>query len=126
MPESEDGFYRLSIQRIERSIVAIGAAGAVYAGLARGWRWGVGFAAGAAVSGLSFWRWSKVVEGLGERKTGGRPVRWVLRFGLLAGAAYVTIAYSGFSVVAALLGLLVAAMAVVFEIVFQLFSSGIK
>lgn len=126
MRESEERLYRLSIRRIERFMMAIGAVGAGYAGVARGWRWGVGFAAGAAVSGLSFWRWSKVVEGLGERKTGGRPVRWVLRFGLLAGAAYVTIAYSGFSVVAALLGLLVAAMAVVFEIVFQIFSSASK
>ena len=126
MPESEDQFYRLSIRRIVRLMVAIGAAGALYAGIARGWRWGVGFAMGAAVSGLSFWRWSKVVEGLGEEKTGGRPLRWVIRFGLIAAVAYVTITYSGLSVVAALLGLLVAAMAVVFEIVFQLISSGNK
>src|SRR5487761_668611 len=115
MQESEDNFYRLSIRRITWLIVGIGAAGAVYAEIARGWRWGVGFAIGAAVSGLSFWRWSKVVEGLGEEKTGGRPLRWVMRFGLIAAAAYVTITYSGLSVVAALLGLLVAAMAVVFE-----------
>src|SRR5487761_2691602 len=114
MQESEDNFYRLSIRRITWLIVGIGAAGAVYAEIARGWRWSLGFAVGAAVSGLSFWRWSKVVEGLGEaRKTGGRAVRWAIRFGLLAALAYVTIAYSGFSVVAALLGLLVAATAVI-------------
>ncbi len=124
MPASEDAFYRLSIRRIARLIAAIGLAGAVYAEIARGWRWGAGFAAGAAVSGLSFWRWSKVVEGLGEGGKRGGPVRWTVRFGLLAAAAYVTIAYSGISVVAALSGLLVAAAAVVFEIVFQIFSSG--
>ena len=55
-----------ALDRIARAMFAIGAGGVILAFAWRGWSWGVGFAAGWALSWLSF-RWLKqIVEALGE------------------------------------------------------------
>lgn len=123
-PESETARYRASARRIAWTIAALGVAGALYAVFKAGWRAGLGFALGAAASGLSFWRWKAVVERLGSAPARVAWGRWMARFLILATAAYVIVKYLEVNLVAVLAGLLVAAAAVIFEIIFQLFHPG--
>jgi hypothetical protein len=120
-PGNDEARYSRSLTRITRWIVLLGVVGAVYLGFAKGLRFAGGFLLGCTASWLSFWRWSKVAESLGSSGSNGRgSVRWIIRFLAVAGVAYVIVKYLEVNVVAALAGLLVAAAAVVFEIVFQL------
>ncbi len=123
-PESEASRYRASARRIASLIGVLGVAGTIYAAIVGGWRAGLGFAVGAAASGFSFWRWKAVVEGLGPAPGRASYGRWIGRFLLIAAAAYVIVKYLVVNIVAVLAGLLVAAAAVIFEIVFQLFHPG--
>jgi hypothetical protein len=111
-----------ALGRISRAMFAIGAGGAILAFAWQGWTWGVGFAAGSALSWASF-RWLKqIVNALGDN----RPVRSRvavlagLRYLLLGGGAYAILIYSQISVIAVLAGLFVSAAAVIVEIFIQL------
>ncbi len=111
--------------RIHVAIACLSAAGAIAATLYGGWRWGLGFLAGAAASWFNF-RWLKqLVDSLGSPETGRRPRRaravfLGLRYVLLAAGAYVILNFSALSVAAALIGLFVPAAAVILEILFEL------
>ena len=91
----------------------------------QGWRWGLGFALGAAASWLNF-RWlKKLVDSLGEAAAGKRlknraAILLGLRYLLLAAGGYAILRFSEISLTAALVGLFVSAAAVVIEILFQL------
>ena len=111
-----------ALGRISRAMFAIGAGGAILAFAWQGWTWGLGFAAGSALSWASF-RWLKqIVNALGDN----RPVRSRvavlagLRYLLLGGGAYAILIYSQISVIAVLAGLFVSAAAVIVEIFIQL------
>src|SRR5713226_1391322 len=116
MPDSEQAFYEGMIRRITWIILVLGLAGAVILGMAKGIRVGGGFLMGAAVSYLSFWRWQQVVNALGPVPKYRSPMWLVLRFMVLAAAAYGIIKFTGVNLTAALIGLLVAAAAVTIEI----------
>ena len=60
MPDSDAAFYEAANRRIAWIILALGLSGSLTLTIIRGWREGVGFLLGAAVSYLSFWRWRKV------------------------------------------------------------------
>ena len=125
MPEESEAAYAQAayarvVSRITRAMLAIGAAGSVALGARQGWRFGLGFLLGAGLSYLSFWRWQKVVESLGETPGRQRAMGMVVRFGLLAAGAYGIIKYLEVNPVAVLFGLLVAAAAVLVSLVLEL------
>jgi len=114
-----------ALGRIHVAIGCLSATGAIAATIYGGWRWGLGFLAGAAASWFNF-RWLKqLVDSLGSVATGSRPRRaraifMGLRYVLLAAGAYVILNFSALSVAAALIGLFVPAAAVILEILFEL------
>jgi len=111
--------------RLHVAISCLSAAGTIAATLYGGWRWGLGFLAGAAASWFNF-RWLKqLVDSLGSAATGRRPPRGMavffgFRYVLLGAGAYAILNFSALSVAAALIGLFVPAAAVILEILFEL------
>lgn len=118
-------FLERALHRIHSFMAALSAAGMIASGIHGGWRWVAGFLLGAAGSWLNF-RWLKqLVNSLGEAAAKKPPRARVavllgLRYLLLAAAGYVILNYSTLSLVAALIGLFVAAGAVILEILFEL------
>jgi len=123
MAQSDPEFYERALGRIKTLILVLGLAGAAIATVWKGARFGGGFLIGGAASYLSFWRWRRVVEAIGPDKP-QRPKWWALalRLMLLIAAAYAIITLTGFNPAAAVIGLLLPAAAVTFEIIFELIS----
>src|SRR5580692_12553123 len=119
MAETDDVFDRIAA-RVTRTILLVAVIGSLVA-LWRGWTYGGGFAVGAWASWLNF-RWLRgFVAGLGPgAKPSGFALFFALRYVLLAGAAYVILKYSKFSLPAMLAGLFVSLAAVAIEILIQL------
>ena len=125
----DEEYLRASIARMVRFMAIMSAAGMVALFAWRGWRWGLGFGLGAAISWLNF-RWlKKLVDSLHEAAAGKKPnqraaVILGLRFLLLGGAGYAILRYSEISLTAALVGLFVSAAAAIVEILYQLINYG--
>ena len=121
MTAADERFFHRAHERILRNLwaLAIGGSGAAF--VFRGWRWGAGFALGAAISGINFRWWKRVTEAMGNPPP---RARWAvilgLRYLLLAGGAYVILRFTPISVRAALAGLFVAVAAVIVEILAEL------
>jgi ATP synthase I chain len=118
---TDDGVYARIIHRITWLIAGIGIAGSLVAGLTQGWRSAVGFCVGAALSCLSFWRWRRLTDALGDGPKGRQALGMVVRFFLLVAVAYGIIRYLGVAPAPVLVGLLTAGVAVVFALVLELF-----
>jgi len=116
-PAAGNDAFSALVGRLGRSILAIGAIAAVGVAV----RWGLGpaavFAFGVAAAFLNM-RW---LAGALLRPEGPATGLLVLRFGLIGGAAYVILETFGISPLFVLAGLLTASLAVVLEILFQLF-----
>ncbi len=127
--ELDDEYLRHSIARMVRFMAIVSAAGIVVLFAWRGWRWGLGFGLGAAVSWLNF-RWlKKLVDSLHDAAVGKKPnqraaVILGLRFLLLGAAGYAILRFSEISLTAALVGLFVSAAAAIVEILYQLINYG--
>jgi hypothetical protein len=118
---TDDGdFYHRVARRIGWMIVTLGAAGAIGAALWRGLAGGAAFLIGAAISYASFRAWRHVVEALGPEPKRPNPALFVLRVVGVLGLAWVIIKFLGLNAVAAGLGLLVSAAAVILEIIYEL------
>src|SRR5258708_1284839 len=105
--ELSEKFYESVERRIEQLTLAIGALGGIYAASKWGWRSGVGFGAGAALSWLNF-RWLE--QGIGGLfraaipQAGSEPYRasfWIYarffaRMALLVAAVYVILRVAWF------------------------------
>lgn len=117
-----DGYDR-KLARIRRILVVLGIAGTVFVSISYGWQTGLGFLVGAIASYLSLWRWHRVVESLGSDSVRTRMpvISFILQFGLLAIAGYVILTHLEVNRLAAGLGLLVGAAAVILEILYELF-----
>src|SRR5579883_2223224 len=113
MPENEPDPYLRIVRRITHGILILGPLGAVAAFVSGGWRFGVGFLLGAALSYVSFWRWQRVVESLSGSAKGRSLTGLILRFVGLVAIAYAIIKYLEVNPVAVFLGLLTSAAAVV-------------
>jgi hypothetical protein len=122
--ELDEHYLGCSLARMYRFMAAMSIAGVLLFFFWRGWRWGLGFALGAAASWLNF-RWLKnLVDSLGEA-AGKRPryraaIVLGLRYLLLAAAGYAILKYSEISLTAALVGLFVSVAAAILEIIYQL------
>ena len=124
MAASEADAYRRVTGRIGRAMLVIAVLGSLVAAQRQGWRYGLGFLFGAGLSYLSLWRWQRVVEAIGEgevRKPAAASM--LVRFALLAVAAYGIIKYLEVNPVAVLMGLLVSAAAVIVALFFELIAS---
>ncbi len=105
-------------------MAACAIAGAAAAWIWRGWRHAAGFALGAAFSALMFHWFHRVAEALGpDTEMPSRPrLAWLgaLRYGLIAGGAYVMMEILGIDPLSIVIGLLVMVAAVLLELLFQL------
>jgi hypothetical protein len=123
MPGSEAGSYQQFIRRVQWIILALSLAGAFGLSLSRGVRSGTAFLIGAAVSFTSFYAWQRVVVGLGPNPRQRGRFFFVLRLIALVALVWVIIKFLRLNVAAAALGLLVSGVAVMFELVFELFTT---
>ena len=125
----DEHYLARAVGRMYISMAAMSAGGALVLLVWQGWRWGLGFALGAAASWLNF-RWlKKLVDSLGQAASGKRPrnrtaILLGLRYLLLAAAGYAILRFSEISLTAALVGLFVSAAAVILEILYQLIAYG--
>ena len=118
----DDRFYQQALARIGKAMIAIAAAGLIVASAWGGWKYGVGFALGSAVSWLNF-RWlQQIVDALGATRPTRKRVAVLagMRYALLGGGSYVILRYSSVNLMAAMVGLFVAVAAVIVEICFEL------
>jgi hypothetical protein len=120
MTPREGDIYVRVIHRITLAILVLGLAGTATFAVTRGWRFALGFFLGACISYLSFWRWQVVVESLGGAAEKPSVGPMVLRFVVLAAAAYGIVKYLDVTPVAVFLGLLISAAAVIVSILFEL------
>lgn len=114
--EKTDSFAEL-VARLGRWIALVGLVGWMAVAAHWGWKGSAGFAFGAAAAYLNM-RW--LASGLREPESFAAGLL-VVRFALVGGAAYVILETFGISPLFVLAGLLTAALAVVLEILFQLF-----
>ena len=118
-----------SVARMVRFMAVMTITGVLVLLVWQGWRWGLGFALGAAASWLNF-RWlKKLVDSLGRAAAGKNlknrtAILLGLRYVLLAAAGYAILRFSEISLTAALVGLFVSAAAVIIEILYQLIAYG--
>jgi len=125
----DERYLARAVGRMHISMAVMSVAGVLALFAWQGWRWGLGFALGAAASWMNF-RWlKKLVDSLGNAAAGKRlknrtAVLLGLRYVLLAAAGYVIVGFSEISLTAALVGLFVSAAAVILEILYQLIAYG--
>lgn len=115
-----------ALRRITRILLALAAAGTLAWLAAKGLRGAVSFAAGAAVSGFSFWWLQRLVGGMEEavktgRARGASAVIHSLRILLLGGALYGILRVYEVFVPALVTGLLVTVAAITLEVLYEWF-----
>lgn len=116
-----DDWFGQTVTRLVKLMVVIAAVGTVAALMWRGWKWGAGFAVGAAISGLNFYWLKRLTQSLGSASVRRRSAVFLgSRYIVLALIAYVILRYSSINVSAALAGLFVSTAAVIVEILFEL------
>ena len=120
MADAEDIFERTAAS-VMRTLLLVAMIGSLIALAWGGWQYGLAFALGAAASWLNF-RWLRAfVAGLGpDGKPSGFMLFLLLRYALLAAAAYVILKYSKLSLPAMFAGLFVSLAAVIVEVLIQL------
>ncbi len=120
-------FYAGALRRIRGIMLVIGPAAAVGVWAGLGWRFGLGFLVGCAIAYLNF-HWLKVaVIGLADRVTstgrrasgGGILARFLLRYFLIALAAYVIFRVSVASLYGLLAGLFLPVAAIFCEAIYE-------
>jgi ATP synthase I chain len=125
----DENYLNRAVTRMVRFMTVMTIAGVLVLLVWQGWRWGLGFALGAAASWLNF-RWlKKLVDSLGRAAAGKNlknrtAILLGLRYVLLAAAGYAILRFSEISLTAALVGLFVSAAAVIIEILYQLIAYG--
>jgi hypothetical protein len=120
---TDEIFFDRAVGRMKYAMAALGVAGTAAAWLIAGWSWGLGFLAGAGASMVNFHWLHRLTAALGAEMTGPRRrMGWyfALRYVLMGAGGYVIVRFFGFNLTAALLGLLVAVGAVIFEIFYEL------
>ena len=104
-----------------RVTTVLGVGGAVSATVRWGWRVGLGFLIGSALSYGNFRLWIRMVRGMGEAGSSPRGAVFLgLRYLLVGAAVYAIIGVSEVSLPGVMAGLLTTAAAVVLEIIYEL------
>ena len=120
MSVGESDPYSRLVRNTTRGVLVIGICGAAIGCMNWGWRAGLGFLFGAALSYLSFWRWRRLTEALTGAGSKQSLLSMLLRLALLIFAAYAIISYLEVRPEAIFLGLLASAAAVILSIVLEL------
>ncbi len=127
MSEAEALRVEQALVRIRRLMAGLALAGTAVTLAIKGPAWGGGFLAGALAAIANF-RWLEQIAGGLASGRGARRVRWAVLFGMryvvLGAAAYVIVKLFGISGLAILAGLLVAAAAVLAEMLYELLHAG--
>ncbi len=119
--DPDELLYDRAMARISRLILWFSSGGALGCLLWRGWKWGLGFALGAAASWINFRLLKQVADALGGRRIRLRVMILAgLRYLLLAAGAYVIVSFSPISLPAALIGLFVSVGAALVVAVIEL------
>lgn len=124
---SAERFYGQALERIKRFMLVIGAAATVIAGLTWGWRIGVGVLLGCVLAWLNFHWLKQAVSALADRATStgqsqssrGMVARFLLRYALIAVAAYAIFRVSKPSLYGLLGGLFLTVAAILCEAVYE-------
>ncbi len=128
---SAEAFYSGALRRISRFMIGLAVACAAAAWLRFGWRIALGFACGCAIAYLNFHWLERVVNALGDRLTmTGKPqsgkgvvVRFLLRYFLMALAAYAIFTVSRASLYGLLAGLFLPVAGIACEAAYELYGA---
>jgi hypothetical protein len=120
----ESDHFRRALARIYRGLMLLATAGAAAVWWNFGWKSAAGFLAGALFALLNL-RWLDQLVETVVREDAGKPKRrlvfWLsVRYLVFAAGAYVMMRFLGVSLLAPLAGMLMAAGAVVLEILYEL------
>jgi hypothetical protein len=112
--------YDRAASRLKRIMAAIAVAGTLVALFAWGWKAGVGFLIGAALSGLNFLALKRLIDGLADANPHGKSILLGFRYLLLFAVAYVILRISPVSLPALLAGIFVFTVAVFIEVAIEI------
>jgi small-conductance mechanosensitive channel len=132
---SDDGesraefFYSGALRRIPRFMIAVALALSTAAWLRFGWRIALGFACGCAIAYLNFHWLERVVTALADRATqtaykqssGGIVFRFLVRYFLMAAAAYAIFSVSPASLYGLFAGLFLPVGGIACEAAYELY-----
>jgi hypothetical protein len=132
-PETEKSgfFYEAALTRIPRFMILLGLVFTLAAWLRFGWRVALGFACGCAVAYLNFYWLERVVSTLADRVTSsgqaqssaGIVLRFLLRYFLMALAAYAIFSVSPASLYGLFAGLFLPVAGIACEAVYELYAA---
>jgi small-conductance mechanosensitive channel len=126
----DEKFASGAFRRIQRFMIALALLFALAVWLRLGWKIALGFVAGGAISYLNFYSLKRVVNALADRATqtgkGGSStavvLRFMLRYFLMAGAAYAILSGSPVSLYGFLAGLFLPVAAIGCEAAYEVYN----
>ncbi|HXZ31355.1 MAG TPA: ATP synthase subunit I [Terriglobales bacterium] len=129
--ERSGSFYEAALTRIPRFMILLGLVFSAAAWLRLGWRVALGFACGCAVAYLNFYWLERVVSALADRATrSGQPqssagivLRFLLRYFLMAFAAYAIFGVSPASLYGLFAGLFLPVAGIACEAAYELYAA---
>jgi hypothetical protein len=124
-----ESFYSGALTRIPRFMIALGIILSAGAWLRFGWRIALGFACGCAIAYLNFHWLERVVSALADRATqtaykqssGGIVFRFLVRYFLMAAAAYAIFSVSPASLYGLFAGLFLPVAGIACEAAYELY-----
>ena len=124
---AQHAFYSGAIVRIRRIMLVLGVAAVVVGTAVYGWALGLGLLVGCVIAWANFYWLEQIVQALADRVTraghaeSGRGVvaRFLLRYALVAGAAYVIFSVSLASLYGLLGGLFLTVAAILCEAAYE-------
>jgi ATP synthase I subunit len=124
-----ESFYSDAVRRIPRFMIVLAVALSGVGWIRLGWRVALGFACGCAVAYLNFHWLERVVNALGERSmqtayrqsSGGIVFRFLVRYFLMAAAAYAIFSVSPASVYGLFAGLFLPVAGIACEAGYELY-----
>jgi len=124
-----DAFYSGALTRIPRFMIALALLLSGVGGLRFGWRVALGFACGCAIAYLNFHWLERVVSALADRATqtaykqssGGIVFRFLVRYFLMAAAAYAIFSVSPASLYGLFAGLFLPVGGIACEAAYELY-----
>ncbi len=133
MPAADE-FYARAIERMQRTMVAMGIAACGTAWAYFGWRIGIGFALGGVIAYLNFHWLKKVVTQLAELTIqSGTPAssrgivhRFLLRYFLMAVAAFAILTFSRESLYGLFAGLFLPVAAMFCEAAYEAYAALVR
>ena len=128
---ASEAFYARALPRIHRFMIGLAIPVAVSVLLRSGWKIGLGFVVGCAITYVNFYWLKRTVNGLADQftATGKRPsgagivLRFVGRYLLMALAAYVIFTFSRASLYGLLAGLFLPVAAIMCEAGYELYAA---